>query len=419
MLLVFFANILLLAMLPRPSVLAQATTQVSVINPATGGSSFKFYTNITSVGDEFEVTVWVNNVTDLFGWQLNFTFDPAQLNVTAASLPTNDPQYVFAASTGPNIPLGPVYYVGSVVIGHSMLWSPNNHPFNGTGKLANLTLKILAAPPEMGSLSSALDVDTVGTVYTKLKDSTGSPILFTDVDGTYEFIWVKESSSISINLSSQEVGIGDTLTIEGAITPTHPDVNVTISLRPEGGTWSDLAVVKTNSTSGYTYTWNTTGMAAGTYEVMASWPGDADTEAAESEIKSVIVGKASSQISLNLDVTSVTVGEGVTISGVITPIRPNVDVTISYRVAGGTWLDLATVKTNSSGGFSYLWETDQVGEFEIKASWSGDDVTLPAESDFKTINVKATPIGILPWIAVGAVVVVVIAVVMVYYLRKR
>jgi len=52
--------------------------------------------------------------------------------------------------------------------------------------------------------------------------------------------------------------------------------------------WGPLANVLTNSESQYTYTWTTT--EKGTYDIKASWPGDADTGSDESAPKTLRIG---------------------------------------------------------------------------------------------------------------------------------
>jgi hypothetical protein len=178
---------LVMGMITIPPAHSPGTT-VEVRDLTDTTNVFSFNTATTSVGDTFDVVVWVKGVSDLFAWQLEFAYDPAQLEVISAVQPTTDSDYVFYASTGPTMPLGPEYYSSSVVIGQTLLPAPGNFPFTGDGKLAVITLRIIAAPPKI-SLSSILDVETEGTFNTKLKDSKGAAISFTDVDGTFTYTW--------------------------------------------------------------------------------------------------------------------------------------------------------------------------------------------------------------------------------------
>jgi parallel beta-helix repeat protein len=99
-------------------------------------------------------------------------------------------------------------------------------------------------------------------------------------------IW-EESSTITVNVNSEDVIMGSDVTINGSITPTKPDVNVTISYRPSSGNRNTLAIVKTDLNSQYNYTWKTT--AEGIYEIQTSWAGDGGLSPARSDIKTVDV----------------------------------------------------------------------------------------------------------------------------------
>jgi hypothetical protein len=90
-----------------------------------------------------------------------------------------------------------------------------------------------------------------------------------------------EPSTISIFLSSDEINLGESVTIGGGIDPLREGVNVTIWYKPSGGTWTALQTVITDGNGNYTHTWTPT--EAGTYELKASWEGDPDTLSDESE----------------------------------------------------------------------------------------------------------------------------------------
>jgi len=95
------------------------------------------------------------------------------------------------------------------------------------------------------------------------------------------------SSTVSINLSSTTVALGNNVTINGNVTaddpvdPARENAAVTIRYRLSGGDWAALANVTTDANSNYTYVW--TPDAAGTYELKASWTGDKSIEGDESD----------------------------------------------------------------------------------------------------------------------------------------
>ena len=101
---------------------------------------------------------------------------------------------------------------------------------------------------------------------------------------------VKTSSIISLEVNSNSITIGASVTLSGAITPNRPSATVTILYRSKGGDWAELGTAKTSTASHYSLGWVVT--TASTYEVKASWVGDTRTEGAESEVKTATVNPA-------------------------------------------------------------------------------------------------------------------------------
>jgi len=208
-----------------------------------------------------------------------------------------------------------------------------------------------------------------------------------DNERTGDKVTIKKlSSTILISASPRTIILGNSTTINGSISPIRVEVNVTIHYRLSGENWSALENVTTGVDGRYSYEWtpNTTG----TYEVKASWQGDATTLPAESDMEDVIVNMTSSTISVTVNPASVTVGSNITISGAISPVRANVNVTIEYRLSGGNWTTLATVPTDSEGKYSYNWTTTEPGSYEVRTSWEGDDNTLADESNVQNVTIK-------------------------------
>jgi len=103
----------------------------------------------------------------------------------------------------------------------------------------------------------------------------------------------------------------------------------------------------------------------------------------------VSTGKLSGSISITASPTNITIGENTTISGSITPASVGETVTIWYRGTGKPWGILATVTTNETGHYSYIWTALVWGTYELKATWIGD--TYAAESSIITVYIKAPP----------------------------
>lgn len=102
--------------------------------------------------------------------------------------------------------------------------------------------------------------------------------------------------------------------------------------------------------------------------------------------------RASSTISIFASMTTASLGENITISGFITPIREGAKVNIWHRLLGDeTWSSLTNVTTDENSQYSHIWMVSETGTYEVKASWMGDERTLPAESSIITIIVLQTP----------------------------
>jgi len=244
-----------------------------------------------------------------------------------------------------------------------------------------------------------------------------------DNEGAGDKVTIKKlSSTISISASSRIIIVGNSTTINGSISPIRVEVNVTIHYRLSGENWSALENVTTGVDGRYSYEW--TPNATGTYEVKASWQGDAITLPAESDVEDVIVNMTSSTIFVTVNPDVVTVGSNVTISGVISPVRANVNVTIEYRLSGGNWTTLATVTTDSEGKYSYNWTTTEPGSYEVRTSWEGDDNTLADESDVRSVTVEEPPTNEKPatdiyLYAAAIAAIIIVSATTVYILRVR
>jgi len=193
----------------------------------------------------------------------------------------------------------------------------------------------------------------------------------------------KASSLISCGLSSTSLEIGSSITVSGAITPSHSSVTVILTYtKPDGSNISRITT--TNSTGGYqdTYTLNQTG----SWKVQAKWNEDSDHYGAIGSSVSFIVSKISSSISCSVSSTSIDISSNIIVSGSITPARPSVTVTLSYK-NDTSWNSLATVTSSSNGNYSYTWTPASVGSYQLKASWDGDSAYDGATSSVVSVTV--------------------------------
>ncbi|MCJ7771055.1 DUF362 domain-containing protein, partial [Candidatus Bathyarchaeota archaeon] len=77
-----------------------------------------------------------------------------------------------------------------------------------------------------------------------------------------------------------------------------------------------------------------------------------------------------STLSISLSSLSITPSEGVIVEGILTPGRPDSNISVWYMNMTGSqsWSLLATVNTNSSSQYSYNWAAINAGNYSLKAS---------------------------------------------------
>jgi len=142
------------------------------------------------------------------------------------------------------------------------------------------------------------------------------------------------------------------------------------------------------------------------------------------QVSGIPAEKDPSTISIKTNLAVVDTGSDVTISGRISPATTGAEMKIHYRTEGETeWDLLATTNTNSTSGYNHVWTSPEAGVYELKANWTGDQITQGSESDPIKVTVgeeAPPPIDYLPYIIV-AVVIICITIVALYFtkIRKR
>ena len=137
------------------------------------------------------------------------------------------------------------------------------------------------------------------------------------------------------------------------------------------------------------------------------------------KVKQISIVKTASTIVLTLSATTITLGENVTLSGQISSTRAEVMVILFYRsVDESNWHTL-TITTNADGQFSYSWRPEEAGTYEVKASWEGDDKTLPNESDVQTLSVKTPPTSISLYSIIETIMIAAVALGLIMLILKK
>jgi parallel beta-helix repeat protein len=113
----------------------------------------------------------------------------------------------------------------------------------------------------------------------------------TDNTRTYGTVTImKLTSTISISAFPANITVGDSIILNGSISPVRVEANVTINYKLLGETWNTLKTLATDTDGHYSYNW--TPATTGTYEVRASWKGDLTHLPDESDMQTVAVGEA-------------------------------------------------------------------------------------------------------------------------------
>jgi len=82
--------------------------------------------------------------------------------------------------------------------------------------------------------------------------------------------------------------------------------------------------------------------------------------------------KAASKIFSNIQENTKVQGEPVVISGSVEPKHQDATVKLYYSLDGDSWSELAEVRTDSEGKYSYEWDSAPPGTAYVKAYWPGD-----------------------------------------------
>jgi len=146
-----------------------------------------------TVGTLFNVTVMVEDVSDLACFEVMMYFNDSIINVTRWYEPTDNPEYVFQGKGTLPVPAPPDYDythhgagLGSAHVGVSLFPAPpSQSSFNGSGVLCVFEFSITAVP-EDGAYSCDLSIDNEDTF---LLNSTGDEIPeVSKENGQYEIV---------------------------------------------------------------------------------------------------------------------------------------------------------------------------------------------------------------------------------------
>jgi len=238
------------------------------------------------------------------------------------------------------------------------------------------------------------------------------------VVGLHELVIASTTINQTTAKMGQPINITVTILNNGTFTETF---NATIYYdRNEIETLKIELPAETNTTQ--SFIWNTTNIQTGSYIIKAlATPVENERDPANNIyiVGIVTIEKWVSTISLILAKKTVKIDESVVVNGSLIPSRTNVNITISYSLNGDSWVDI-TAQTNPNGEYSHEWRPSEAGVYIVKASWVGDERTLQAVSEIKTLIVETAEIISPPILYAGvAIALIVVAAIIIYLMRGR
>jgi PKD repeat protein len=351
-----------------PPVIAQTSSSTTVyLDPPT--------INGTAISEEFTVNINISDAVDITSWQAGFTFNATVLNCTGffEGEFLKNVGYTFWITGAINNTLGWIIAHGCSLIG--------DYKVSGDGRLAYATFKLKA--PGVSDLHLrdvvVLDYDlnvvpaNIIDFYTVVVGKIPYTVVTVSNSTGSEEKYVSGFSDHDFSSTLKEISFKVTGTYPGFSNVTIPKPLLNALTLDEWAVIIDGLPVSRTVTENATHTFIHFTYSEGIHKVQIT-------------TRFVI-----STISMTLSSTSINVGSNVTINGAISPMRPNVDVTILYRLSGGTWTTLRMVTTDSKSHYSYTLTPETIGTYEVKAIWEGDTNTLGAESGVQTLTVRVAP----------------------------
>lgn len=237
-----------------------------------------------------------------------------------------------------------------------------------------------------------------------------------DASNTTTLTVEKASSLIALALSSYTAKIGDTISVNGILYPAKAATITIEYTTPEGA----ISTKTVNSSSAGIFSYTLTVDKVGKWTIKASWVGDDVYAGTESASAMLTVTKIQSTLFIAASPLTVDLGENVTVSGTLKPAQ-TATITLTYIKPDGT-ATTRTVSSTSTGTFTDTMKLDQVGIWQIKASWSGNAKHEAAESVPITVTAQAvdqtTPTFATAGLGLG-VIALIVALIGIYMASKK
>jgi hypothetical protein len=214
-------------------------------------STLSFYTYAASVGDKFNVTLWVNLTGDSFLWQFHLNFNKTQLNATRAGYTGTVSDWATHRTGGGTVPVVPVIDNDIGYVEHGESCSGVDYVLGPVvASLAWVEFDILTAPVE-GNLTSQLGINNTDTF---VLDNDLDELLLTKYDADYSYTFAEDTTPPTIgtpvqNPTSDNVQPNQDVTVSVNVTDTESGVKNVTLLYTNDTIWHSIPM-SLNETSG-------------------------------------------------------------------------------------------------------------------------------------------------------------------------
>jgi uncharacterized membrane protein len=284
------------------------------------------------------------------------------------------------------------------------------------------TLTPAPGSPAKSTLTVTADAKAATGAYTLVVKASSKKPSITQYSSTALIITDVSDFTISANPSSQTVTIGGTASFPLTISSLggfSSDVQLSLTSPPSGIGYSfDQYTVRPRPGSPRTSTLTittTTDAKVGTYLVMTvgSSSGIIHSYAVTLTINPIVT-----YLTIAVSPTEVKQTNTATVSGTISPTVAGAPITLTYTKPDGSGLT-STVTTGADGTFSDSFTSEDMGSWQVYASWEGDELHSSARSSPATFQVIELPFLERYGLALGAVALIVLAVAAFLYYRSR
>lgn len=392
------------------------------------------YVSAVASGQSFSVNIIVTDVSELYMWQFNLTFDQAVVNVVDV---TEGPFLKDVGSTFWGFTENDIHNnEGWVFVGCSFFPVPE-HGATGSGVLATVILTVKAnGLSNLHFAGVSQDNPQTSLATWDFTLGSGKPIAFSAVDGVFAYPLWRDLAVTNVVASPTSVPAGESVSVNvtvrnlGNFTETF---NATAYYDSTSiGTRTGLTV-EAGVDKVATITWDTTGVAMGSYAIKA----EVKIAGVENDTTNNVLTDGTVTIELVHDVAvtdvavsplSVASGGKIFVNVTVTnkgSTTETFDVTLSYD---STVVETETVTglvPGASETLNFVWETKDVavGDYELTVKAgpvSGE--TKTGDNTYSNVAVKVTAASMLPLELLIGIIVVVIVVVgggAFFFLRRR